>query len=44
MIDPVCGMKVDPARAAGSVDYKGLRTIFVVRIVLKNSVRILNLF
>lgn len=22
-IDPVCGMEVDPAQAAGSVEYKG---------------------
>ncbi len=28
MIDPVCGMKVDPARAAGSVDYKGTTYYF----------------
>ena len=28
MIDPVCGMQVDPPRAAGSVDYKGITYYF----------------
>ena len=28
MIDPVCGMTVDPARAAGHVDFKGTTYYF----------------
>ena len=27
-VDPVCGMTVDPARAAGSVDYNGTTYYF----------------
>jgi len=27
-IDPVCGMTVDPAKTAGSVDYRGKKYFF----------------
>src|SRR5829696_2147922 len=34
-IDPVCGMTVDPARAAGSTDYKGTTYYFCAQSCLK---------
>ena len=37
VVDPVCGMTVDPARAAGQVDHEGRRTTSAAKAASRNS-------